>query len=171
MSLAKTDCKGGQNSHVDRAKRVETSWGNCKSKFNSFTQRPCRFRTQPVRREETPTRFLHKKSGKQSGAFVPLQRETQCLWQKLIAKAAKSVGRNDRLWHPKSPCLPKAPSQSPRIQLTLNSEADCRFHWRKKHGKAETGVLSKNSALQNSWVLAQGSCTRDGCSGAKTPLP
>ena len=36
-------------------------------------------------------------------------------------KGGKSVGRNDRLWHLKSPCLPKASSQSPRIQLALNS--------------------------------------------------
>ena len=47
-----------------------------------------------------------------SGAFVPLQRETQCLWQNLIAKA---------LWHLKSPALSKAVSPSPRIQLALNS--------------------------------------------------
>ena len=37
-------------------------------------------------------------------SFLPLQRETQCLWQKLIAKA---------LWHLKSPDLSKAVSQSP----------------------------------------------------------
>ena len=80
-------------------KRVETSWGSCKSKFNSFTQRPSRFRTQTSRYEKAKTRFLHKKSGKQSQnsakaefwSFVPLQRETQCLWQKLIAKAAKAL--------------------------------------------------------------------------------
>ena len=65
VSLANQDCKGGQNGHVDRAKRVETSWGSCKIKINSFTQRFSRFRIQPVRHEETPTRFLHKKSGRQ----------------------------------------------------------------------------------------------------------
>ena len=97
VSLANQDCKGGQNGHVDRAKRVETSWGSCKSKFNSFTQRPSRFRTQTSRYEKAKPRFLHKKSGKQSqkaqlfAAFVPLQIETQCLWQKLIAKAAKTL--------------------------------------------------------------------------------
>ena len=49
--------------------------------------------------------------------FLPLQRETQCLWQNLVAKV---------LWHIKSRCLPKAVSQSLRIQLTLNSETACR---------------------------------------------
>ena len=36
-------------------------------------------------------------------------------------KGGQNVGRNDRLWHLKSRYLPKAPSQSPRIQLALNS--------------------------------------------------
>ena len=33
----------------------------------------------------------------------------------------QNVGRDDWLWHPKSPSLLKPSSQSPRIQLTLNS--------------------------------------------------
>ena len=36
-----------------------------------------------------------------------------------------------RLWHIKSRYLPNAPSQSPRIQLALNSDTDCRFQMRK----------------------------------------
>ena len=47
------------------------------------------------------------------------------------------LSRDDRLWHLKSPDLPKAVSQSPRIQLALNSDTDCRFHKRKNIPKRE----------------------------------
>ena len=68
-------------------------------------------------------------------SFVPLQRKTQFLRQNLIAKV---------LWHIKIRFLPNAPSQSPRIQLTLNSLI------RTPVSKARTGVQSQNSASPNS---------------------
>ena len=55
-----------------------------------------------------------------------------------------------RLWHLKNSDFPNAPSQSLRIQLALNSLI------RTPVPKAETGILSKNSASPNSGVLAQG---------------
>ena len=50
----------------------------------------------------------------------------------------------------KSPDLPKAVSQSPRIQLTLNSDTDCRLQIR-KHSIGGPGALwhLKNSDLSN----------------------
>ena len=131
VSLAKTDCKGGKNSHVDRAKRVETSWGNCKSKFNSFTQRPSRFRTQPVRREETPTRFLHKIPAYclEFCAFAEKNAvslaKTDCKGalapkKPFLIKNRKPKPPNPALT-PKKPCLTKSPEPKPRIQLALNS--------------------------------------------------
>ena len=51
--------------------------------------------------------------------------------QNKIPPLAYRLGRDDRLWHLKSHTLPKATSQSLRIQLTLNSDTDCRFQIRK----------------------------------------
>ena len=105
--------------------------------------------------------------------------------------SGKSVGRDDRLWHLKSPALLKATSQSLRIplwhlkspallkavsqslriRLALNSLIRTPVSLAEKHSKAKTGKQSQNSASPNSGVLAQGVCTRQGGSGAKTPLP
>ena len=71
-------------------------------------------------------------------SFVPLQRKTQLLWQTRVAKV---------LWHLKNPDLSNAVSQSPRIQLALNSGKKMPV------SKAKTGILSQNSASPNSGVL------------------
>ena len=65
----------------------------------------------------------------------------QCLWQKLIAKV---------LWHLKNSDLSNAVSQSPRIQLALNSGKKMPV------SKARTGVQSQNSACAEFWSF----CTR-----------
>ena len=72
-------------------------------------------------------------------SFVPLQRKTQCLRQNLVAKV---------LWHIKSRFLPKAPSQSLRIQLTLNSLIRTPVPQAKTHTKAETGKPSPEFGLR-----------------------
>ena len=48
------------------------------------------------------------------------------------------LSRDDRLWHLKSPGLPKAVSQSPRIQLALNSGHKLPVSKAEKHSKART---------------------------------
>ena len=110
------------------AKRVETSWGSCKSKFNYVTQRPSRFRIQTSRYEKAKPRFLHRKPA--NHPRIRLRRILElCAFAEKNAvfltnqgcKGGKSVGRNDRLWHPKSPSLLKPSSPSHRIRLTLNS--------------------------------------------------
>ena len=65
--------------------------------MNSVTQRFSRFRMPTSRHAETPANYPRillcriTQKAQLFAAFVPLQRKTQCLWQKLIAKAAKAV--------------------------------------------------------------------------------
>ena len=98
-------------------------------------------RHEPKPRKKTPvskaekhskarTGKLSKNSALQnSGAFVPLQRETLFFWQNPVAKAAKAVNRQTIL----------RIRQSRILQLLHTALV-----------KQETGKLSKNSALQNS---------------------
>ena len=55
------------------------------------------------------------------------------------------------LWHIKSPVLPKAPSQSLRIQLALNSLIRTPVSLAKKHSKAKTGKLSPEFGFAEFW--------------------
>ena len=64
-----------------------------------------------------------------------------------MTRCCKSVGRDDRLWHLKNSDLPNAVSQSLRIQLTLNSDTDCRFQIRKHSIGGSRGALAHKMPL------------------------
>ena len=57
------------------------------------------------------------------------------------------LSRDDRLWHLKNSDLPNAVSQSLRIQLTLNSDTDCRFQIRKHSIGGSRGALAHKMPL------------------------
>ena len=87
------------------------------------------------------------------------------LWHIKIRYLPNAVSQSLRipLWHPKSPSLLKPSSQSPRIQLTLNSvsqspriQLTLNSVIRMPVSKARTGVQSQNSASPNSGAFAHG---------------
>ena len=72
-----------------------------------------------------------------------------CAFAEKNAVSLANQGCKGALAH-KKPLLTKRPKPKPRIQLTLNSGKKMPVPQAKTHTKAETGKLSKNSALQNS---------------------
>ena len=75
----------------------------------------------PEKQSSVPQDKLPPKSAAFWGQFCVFAGKNAVYLANQSCKDGKSVGRDDWLWHIKSPVLPKAPSQSPRIQLTLNS--------------------------------------------------
>ena len=112
--------------------------------MNSVTQRFSRLRKQTPYFSKSPARSLHSKPA--NNPRILLCRILELLHtaaDKTGVSSGKSVGRDDRLWHIKSRFLPKAVSQSLRIQLTLNSDTDCRFQIRKHSIGVQGGFAQK----------------------------
>ena len=112
MSLANQGCKGALASKKPYLTKRPKPKPRIQLTLNSAIKMP------PPQAKKT-VQAINRRTVAKSVAFcsfVPLQRKTQCLRQNLVAKV---------LWHIKSHDLPKATSQSSRIQLALNSETDC----------------------------------------------
>ena len=71
--------------------------------------------------------------------------------QPKLCATKHGIGGPGVLWHIKSPVLPKAPSQSLRIQLALNSLIRTPVSLAKKHSKAKTGKLSPEFGFAEFW--------------------